>query len=574
MKNNKYVKSFLDGVKAHKILTAVIVVTCAIGGFEMVSAAKNAGAATQYVVSPVVNGSIVQSVNGSGQVTSANQIDIASQASGAITSIDVKVGDHVAQGDLIATIDNTNARNSLMNAKLSLAQLTEPAKPGDVTNADNALKKAYSDAQSSIRSTFTDLQTVIPGLDVMLYGQNGFLGTSNSVFLTSTGQQYRTTAGLDYDEAKADYNRVLTEYNGLSTQPATSSVKTLVSDSYEMVRKVAAALEDVQATVTYITTNETQYQPGGASTAKSNVASWLNLINADVSSIGSADNGIVSNENSLNNLLTGADPLAVQSSELSVNQAQITYNNYFIRAPVDGVVGRIPVSLYSQASGGTVIATVIGDQKVANISLDEVDADKVHTGQSATITFDAINGFTATGTVNQADLVGTVAQGVVSYNMKIAINTADDRIRPGMSVNVKIITNEKDGVLIVPSGAIKTQGGQSYVQVLDRPQTQASSTKAYGGANSTTTGMRRQMSLTMTSPTPPHNVTVVTGLSDDQNTEIVSGLDLRQLVVTRTIAGSSAATAAPSILNSLGGGARTGAAAGGTFRAAGGRIGG
>ena len=155
-----------------------------------------------------------------------------------------------------------------------------------------------------------------------------------------------------------------------------------------------------------------------------------------------------------------------KSQQLSLQQAQQTYDNYFIRAPFAGTIGLIPVTVYGQAGNGTSIATIISDQMLATLSLNEVDAANVKTGDPVSVTFNAINNFTATGTVAEIDQVGTVSSGVVAYGVKVAINTADSRILPGMSVNAAITTFELDNVLTVPSTAVKTSGNKSYVMVL------------------------------------------------------------------------------------------------------------
>jgi len=532
----------------------------------MVKAAKAGSSAPVYTVAPASMGSIVQTVSGSGQVTAANQLDVTSQASGAVTSIVVQVGDRVTKGQLLATIDDTDARNNLRSAELQYAQVTEPPKEGDVTNARNSVQKAYSDALSSVRGSFTDLQTIMPGMNSLLYDQNAYLGTVNSVYLTNSGATYRTAATVRFDAAKNAYQRLLTSYAALPPTPTNEAQRQLVADTNTMLAKVATALKDTQSAITYITANETQYQVNGATTARANVASWLSLVNSNVSATASASNSITSTENSLQTLLAGPDSLDLQSSQLSLLQAQNTYNDYFVRAPFDGIVGRIPVSIYNSASGSTVIATIIGDQKVTTISLNEVDAAKVRAGQPAQITFDAISGFIATGTVGQVDLVGTVSSGVVSYNVRILIDTRDERIRPGMSLNVTITTNRKDGVLIVPNAAVKKLNGQSYIQILDRsalPQTMtfagmASSTRNIAsstmGTMKTGAATTRSLSLTIPSAVPPQNIPVTIGLSDDQNTEIVEGLERGLLVVTRTQTGSGAVTTAtPSIIGALGG---------------------
>lgn len=579
MKTSKNIVSRLvAGARAHKIWATIIVLVIVFGGYYIVKAARGTTTTTSYTISPAMKGDIRQTVSGSGQVAASNQLDVTSQASGAITSIKVKIGQEVHAGDILATIDNTAALNSLTSARISYAKTTEPAKAGDVTNAQNSMNKSYSDAGSTLRDTYSDLKTVMTGMDDMYYGTGGYLSTAKSVYLTTTSQGYRQSAAARFDDAKRLYADTLVQYEKLSTTSGTSSVETLLLSTSNILTRVASALKDLQNTLLYINANEPTYNSANSTAANSDVNSWISTTNGDLSSVGSAKNSIDSNRNSLTNVLQGADDLDRQSAELSLRQAQDAYDKYFVRAPFDGIVGRIPVSIYSQAGSGTVISTIVGKQKVANISLDEVDAAKVREGQPVTITFDAADDLTATGTVTSVDLVGTVSQGVVSYTVKIAIDTQNDRIRPGMSMNVTIITNEKKGVLIVPASAVKTQGNRSYVEVAEYTPTQmttagrtASSTRTgMNGTNMASTtgrfaGFTGMGSIGVSFTGTVTSVPVVVGMSDDTNTEIVSGLEARQWVVTRTTNGASTATAAPSILNAIGGNR-----AGGAVRAGGG----
>jgi multidrug efflux pump subunit AcrA (membrane-fusion protein) len=306
---------------AHKFSALLIVAVVIVGGFGMYRSATTAKAATQYVLSPVTTGSIIQTVTGSGQVSAANQIDVTPQASGMITGIAVSVGQHVNARDLIATIDDTSALNALNNAKLSYAQLTQPAKPGDLANAENAVTKSYSDGFTAVSGTFTDLQTIMPGLNDVLYGQTGFLSDQKSTILSSTAQSYRETAGQDYDKTNNEYVSVLAEYKSLDRQSATSSIQQLISDAYDLTKDVANALEQTQTTITWIADNQPEYDKAGVTTTESNVTGWSNSVNGDVSSLSSANNTIVSDANALYNLETGADTLAVEAGRISLAQA-------------------------------------------------------------------------------------------------------------------------------------------------------------------------------------------------------------------------------------------------------------
>ncbi len=571
-------------ISTYKVWTGVIIVAIIFGGYEIYSLTHNSVGTPQYTVARARIGSIIQTVTGTGQVSASNQLDLTSQVSGMIKSIDVKVGQQVNSGDLIATIDATNALNSLNNAKLSLAKLTESAKPGDISNAQNSVVQSYDSAFNSVSSAFTDLPNVISGMKDLLYGQTGFLSDQRSTYLSSTARTDRDQAGLSYDQVVAQYNTVINEYRNTTRTSATSSINTLVYDSYNMVKNMADALKNTQNTLTFISTTQPDYNVKDATAAEANVNSWSSQINSDLASIVSSQNSIQSTSNTLNNLIIGTDPLDVQSAQLSLQQAEQTYSNYFIRAPFDGIIGRIPVNVYGQASGSTVIATIIGNQKIATLSLNEVDAATVKTGDPVTLTFDAINNFTATGTVSEVDLVGTVSSGVVTYAVKVTISTNDAQINPGMSVNAIITTQEIDNVLVVPSAAVKTQGKQSYVQVIDptivtqyistlasangaitgSSTRQASTTRQLGGnqfASSTYRGQGRIANLTISSDVIPTSHTVTIGSTDSTNTEIQSGLTAGEWVVTKTTTASATTaktTTAPSLLSSIGAGGRGG----------------
>ena len=161
----------------------------------------------------------------------------------------------------------------------------------------------------------------------------------------------------------------------------------------------------------------------------------------------------------------------------------------------------------------------------------------MNVGQKATLTFDAISDLGITGVVSEVDSVGTVSQGVVSYTVKINFDVQDSRVKPGMTVNASIQTDVRNDVLYVPSSAVKTTGGVSYVQVFDPAIT------ATGGTAGTVSAIL------------PKQVEVTTGVSDDTNVEILSGLSEGEQVVSRTITGTTktTTTSASSLLGGSGG---------------------
>jgi multidrug efflux pump subunit AcrA (membrane-fusion protein) len=172
-----------------------------------------------------------------------------------------------------------------------------------------------------------------------------------------------------------------------------------------------------------------------------------------------------------------------------------------------------------------------------------VDAAKVLVGQNATLTFDAIPNLSLNGTVVDVSPLGTVTQGVVSYDVKIGFTTQDPRVKAGMTVDADIQSAVHSNVLEVPASAIQTSNGASYVL-------------AFSPALSTT-----QTTGVTTSQTPVQ-IPVTIGITDNTNTEILSGLTQGEQIISRA-SGSNTASAASAATTRGGFGGGGGGAAGG-----------
>jgi HlyD family secretion protein len=210
-----------------------------------------------------------------------------------------------------------------------------------------------------------------------------------------------------------------------------------------------------------------------------------------------------------------AAEISVTVAEENIKAALADYQNKKsdavernVKSPIDGTVNAINVKNGDNlgASSSTHVAPIIiGDLNTlrAQVQVNEVDISNVSIGQKTMLTFDAIQNFTTSGKVEKMDSLGTTTQGVVTYNVTISMDSLDPRIKPDMSVTAAIITELKQNVITVPVSAVKTQEGNSYVEVL--------------------------------SGSVPIQTTVEVGASNDTSTEIISGINPGDKVVTQTI---------------------------------------
>jgi multidrug efflux pump subunit AcrA (membrane-fusion protein) len=194
----------------------------------------------------------------------------------------------------------------------------------------------------------------------------------------------------------------------------------------------------------------------------------------------------------------------------------------------------------SSTSGGSTVLVLGNFSQLSVVAqVNEVDIPKVKVGQNATVTLDAFPNQTYVGQVESVDSVGTTSSGVVTYNVYIDLISPPTDIKPGMTASVAIQTARHDNVITVPTAAIQTANGTSYVRVLKNNQLST--------------------------------VEVTIGISDDTNTEISSGLNEGDIVVTGTNATTSGSSSTTSPFSG-GFGGRSGGGGGGAvfFRSSGG----
>jgi len=580
-------KKLLSAASKHKIITGIIMVVILTAAYYGYNLFKGSSAQTSYVLAAVQKGTLITSVSGSGQVSALNQVDIKSKASGDIIYLDVNAGQEVKAGALLAQIDSQDAlkairdaKANLDSAKLSLQKLEQPADQLSVLQAQNSLvqaqeskqksqddlQKAYDDGFNTVSNAFLDMPSVMAGLNSILIGSDFNKDKWNidyyadAVKIFDDQFIYRNDAYDAYNNARAAYDKNFSDYKSANRYSSTDTIESLINETYDTTKKIAEAVKSIINLIQFyedkMTANnlkpatlaDTHLSSLNSYTGKtnSNLSSLLSIkqsIENDKKAIIDADRSIAEKEISIAKLEAGADPLDVQSQQMTIGDrqnalldAQQKLADYYIRAPFNGVIAEVPVKKGDAASASTIIATLITKQQIAEVSLNEVDAAKVKTGQKATLTFDAIDGLEISGQVDDIDTLGTISQGVVAYSAKIGFDTQDDRVKPGMSVSANIITQAKQDILYVPNSAIKTSNSSQYVQTLDQPQTSQSAS----------------ISQAVTSLLAPRQVPVQTGISNDTFTEITSGLKEGDQIISRTV--SSSATQTTTQQNSLFGG--------------------
>ncbi|MFA6146269.1 MAG: HlyD family efflux transporter periplasmic adaptor subunit [Patescibacteria group bacterium] len=483
--------------------------------------------------------------------------------------------------DLLAPADKLTmlqAENSLTQAKDSLTKLkftqeTNYQNALDAKqNAEDDLQKAYEDGFNDVSNTFLDLPSIMTGLQDMLFGFNYSTTQYNLDYYTSISQlydtkasQYRDDAYTKYQAARTAYDKNFQDYKTTNRSSSTTVIESLVGETYDTTKNIAEALKSANNLIQFYkdTLTGRSFRPqtladthlstlnnyiGKTNTYLINLLSVKNTFKTSRDTVitkerdlkemdqnnpidlAASEESIKEKEQKLADLKAGATDLDIRNQKITIQQkqdaltsAKQTLADYFIQAPFDGVVAELNVKNGDSISSGTSVITFITKQKMAEVTLNEVDIAKVKTGQKVTITFDAIEDLSISGEVIETDAIGTVSQGVVTYNVKIGFDTQDERVKSGMSMSATIIIDVKQDALLVPNSAVKT-GDTSYVEMFD---------STINPKNSTTN------TATVAAKNSPTQQPIQTGLINDSFTEILSGLKEGDWVVSGTNSSSS-----------------------------------
>jgi HlyD family secretion protein len=515
-------KNIFKAIFRHKIISAIAILLIVVGGYFGYKTLKNKGEGIQYVLAAVTKDTLIVSVSGSGQVLALDQVDIKPKVSGDIINLGIENGQEVKIGTLLVQVDNRDAQKAVQDAEINL----ETAKIA-LDQAKDDLSWTYEEGFNKITDTFSDFRIIMSYLQSILFDDViSFPSWNIDIFMyyTNYNESYENNIYYQsYHNAKSLYEKNLADYKLVSRFSDEKTIESLIEETYQTTKALSETIKNINNLIQLyeesLKNRNLTINPI-IDTYLSNLSAYTNKINTHLLDLFSAEQTI------------RTAPLNIKSKEISVQQKEDTLldakeklADYSIYAPFDGIITNLNIKKGDSVSSGTALATIITKQKIAEISLNEVDVAKVKVGQKVTLTFDALSEVSISGKVLEVDSVGTANQGVVSYGVKISFDTQDERVKPGMSVTADIITDVKQDVLVLPNSAIKSQGNSKYVEFVEASD-----------------DIKQKLLASISGvslPSLPKQQSIETGISNDTSTEIVSGLNEGDIVVTSTVSSST-----------------------------------
>ena len=461
--------------------------------------AQDANVDVSYVQTTPEKRDLSNSLSGTGTLNPANTYNVKSLVAGKVLTSTIEEGDIVEEGTVLYTVDASDATTKAEQASITLQQAQRSYDKtvdrqyvrAEVAGVVATLKVAKGDEVTSgqevavIRdSSKMVLHLEFPAADAAAFsvGQSADV-TLDGTFETLTGTVTAVT-GTDALSTGNLLTRTVTitvrNAGGLTTaQAATATING--------VSCIAAKCFEYQAERTLTTL----------------AAGTVTAINVQEGGAVNKDDIVlqISGEDLTEAIQSAAETL--RSAELNMDNLQEAMNNYTVTSPISGTIIEKNAKAGDALTAGADLCTIYDlSYLVMVINVDELQVSDVSVGQSVQVTADAVPDKTYTGTVTRVSMKGSSNGGTTTYPVTVRIDETEG-LRSGMNANAEIVIAEAKNALAVPNAAI-VRGG--YVLV-----TKDSPSAANADPD-------------MTAPEGYVYVPVKIGVSDDDYTQIISGV--------------------------------------------------
>ena len=485
--------------KKHKILAAAVII---IAGAVVVFAATRGPKEPPYELTIVQRGTLVERVLATGTVKASEEVALSFLASGRVAAVFVRAGDRVEANQELARLDTVSlnaqvkqASAALDTARANLNKALAGTSAEDVAvaqrsvdSAQTALDNANANAEVAISKTYTDsldvLQNIRLKADAALQALNNFYDISCSyqcmkkfgVFIVSDAAKQK--AEIQKPFADSALVSVKTTVNGITTASSRENIDTAINNlqvyleairlacsyTYDALQTdadktiVKNAWTDLNTVITQLNAQEqiiasTKITNDGAiKTAQAQLAAATAQLEATKAPAREVD-------------LAG---LRAQVSQAAANldTARANLDNSVLRAPTKSVVTAVNIKKGEVATASVSAISLIADTPFAiEADVPEADIAKIEVGDPLMITLDAISGAELNGIIISVDPASKILGGVVTYRIQASIESAELRVKSGMTANLDIETNRAENVLFVPQRAVIERDGGLYVRV-------------------------------------------------------------------------------------------------------------
>ncbi len=472
-------------MKRTGILIAVgVALALSLGGFgyyKQVYLPAQATATPAYNTTKVRTGDISVTADGVGNILPAQSVSLGFQTGGSLAELNVRVGDSVEAGQVLAKLDDTSARLKLEEVELAYNSYYSPS----------SLQQAKLDqltAKSALEDAVDELEYLIS--PEVYYWETALAKAQADL------DQVKSTAGAsqtDVDAAQRTVDRAQGYLNGAKNAYLETYVWEVFPYSY--TDDATGEVVDTYLEPTADQVDTARLKVDGAELALQDANDYLAALeagpNADI------ETPVTNANNDLGRLA---------NAKLYLESAQAAVEDTVLIAPISGTVTGLNANIGQVVGTSPFLTIETLDQMSLRFYVEESDIHYVKIGNPVNITFEAYPDQTIKGTITYLEPSLATVDGNPAAVVWASLPLQEDfQYISGMSADVEVVAGEAKGALLVPVQGLRELAPGSYAVFKVQPDG----------------------SLALTP--------VTVGLMDYANAEILSGLEAGDVISTGAV---------------------------------------
>ena len=440
------------------LMLVLIGASCSLDPASLISVQSQNNAVTQpqEILIPVTRGTISSDLSYVGNLQYNQSSEMTWKTGGVIEKVNVKVGDHVKKGDILAVL----AADSL-NASVILAEKTmieQQEKLEDVLDSASNRMQAYV--------TLNAKESAL--IQAKLAQEALYYPRATREEMERAWDKF-ALANLNFNYAKQDYDYLVSinePWEGFEEPREIRFGRMSIVTGGDSRSGRERKFEDYVSTYnTLVSAYEKYVWISGQPSATDYAVAEGNVEVAQMEYDKALEEYL-----SYENLPREKD---VHAAEAGLRNAETNFNQRFIISPFDGTVTSLTaVEGYYVTRGSAALRLDDKNRIFIPISIPELDISSVKNGGEVSITLDAVSGETFSGHLYTIADASAVSGNTTAFSAVVEVDHPDDRMLAGMTAEITMKTHEKTDVLLIPNAAVTYKDGKPYVTVVNETEHQ------------------------------------------------------------------------------------------------------
>ena len=424
----------------------------------------------------IKRGDVIQEVSVTGRVQSTSAVDLGFEKSGRVAGVYTSVGKHVEAGSLLAEVESSSARASLMETEARLSELARGSRPEElaVKRAELAkytqdLDNAYSGVTDILNDTFTKADDALHTKTTGIF--SGYKTSSYKYTFSVCDSQLAGNSEFARQSAELDFDAWRAENSAFPVSPSKTDLSNALNNASNHLSVTLALFESISRALSLdctVTNTALDTYRANINTARTNVATALSNVNTKKQSIATLTLTLAKAKDELALLEAGTASEVLSAQEARVLSARGELSKYRITSPISGVVTKVDIKEGEGSTIGKTVFSIISDTSFEiEAYVPEADIAKIKTGDLARVTLDAYGSDVPfQSRVTAIDPAETIIDNVPTYKTTLRFIESDPRIKSGMTANIDIATASRENVLFAPERSIITRDGGKFIRTV------------------------------------------------------------------------------------------------------------